>query len=98
LPGTEELLRILCDITAKNVALVAQLRSLKQVGPLADEIERLESEADGVYRKVMAELFSGRHDALTILRWKDVVEEIEAAIDAVEDSSDVAQSIAVKHA
>ena len=54
--------------------------------------------ADAQYRKVMAELFSGRHDALDILRWKDVVESIESAIDAVEDASDEVQSIAVKHA
>lgn len=98
LPGIEELLRILCDITARNVALVHGLRTLRNLTPVIDEIERLESEADGVYRKVMAELFSGRHDALDILRWKDVVEAIESAIDAVEDASDEVQSIAVKHA
>ena len=33
-----------------------------------------------------------------ILRWKDIVEAIEAAIDAIEDASDVVQSIVVKHA
>ena len=98
LPGIDELLRLLCDITAKNVALVAGLRTLRDLNPIIDEIERLESEADTQYRKVMAELFSGRHDALDILRWKDVVESIEGAIDAVEDASDEVQSIAVKHA
>ena len=98
LPGISELLRILVEATSKNVALIAGLRTLRNLGPLIDEIERLESEADGVYRTVMAELFSGRHDALDILRWKDVVEAIESAIDAVEDASDEVQSIAVKHA
>lgn len=98
LPGIADLLRILRDITARNVALVHGLRTLRNLTPIIDEIERLESEADGVYRTVMAELFSGRHDALDILRWKDVVESIERAIDAVEDASDEVQSIAVKHA
>ena len=98
LAGVSDLLRILREITAKNVQLVHGLRSLNNLTSLADEIERLESEADSVYRKVMAELFSGQHDALEILRWKDVVEAIESAIDAVEDASDVVQSIAVKHA
>ncbi len=97
LPGVDELLRILVQITAKNVEVVKGLRSLRGLQTLIDEIERLESEADGVYRKVMAELFSGRHDALDILRWKDVVEAIEGAIDAVEDASDEVQSIVVKH-
>lgn len=98
LPGIEELLRILVDATSRNVALIAGLRTLRDLSPIIDEIERLESEADGVYRTVMAELFSGRHNALDILRWKDVVEAIESAIDAVEDASDEVQSIAVKHA
>ena len=98
LPGVDELLRILVQITSKGVELVKGLRSLRGLQTLIDEIERLESEADGIYRKVMAELFSGRHDALDILRWKDVVEAIESAIDAVEDASDEVQSIAVKHA
>ncbi|HNJ97541.1 MAG TPA: DUF47 family protein [Ilumatobacteraceae bacterium] len=98
LPGVDQLLRILVDITAKNVELVAGLRGLRGITGLADEIERLESEADGLYRKTMAELFSGKYEALDILRWKDVVEAIETAIDAVEDASDEVQSIAVKHA
>ena len=97
LEGVSELLRILVEITSRNVTLVHGLRTLRDLNGVIDEIERLESEADGVYRKVMAELFSGRHDALDILRWKDVVESIESAIDAVEDASDVVQAIAVKH-
>ncbi|MEQ1703262.1 MAG: DUF47 family protein, partial [Ilumatobacteraceae bacterium] len=97
LPGIGELLGILHSITTRNVALVSGLRTMKNLTPIIDEIERLESEADGVYRTVMAELFSGRHDALDILRWKDVVESIEGAIDAVEDASDEVQSIVVKH-
>ena len=46
----------------------------------------------------MAELFDGNHDALEILKWKDVVEAVERAINAVEEASDVIESIAVKHA
>ena len=41
---------------------------------------------------------SGRHDALDILRWKEIVEAIEKAIDSVENAADVVSSIAVKHA
>ena len=98
LPGIAELLRLLREITARNVDLVHGLRTLRNLGPIADEIEHLESEADSAFRRVMVELFSGQHDALEILRWKDVVEAIERAIDAVEDASDEVQSIAVKHA
>ncbi|HVE17691.1 MAG TPA: DUF47 family protein, partial [Ilumatobacteraceae bacterium] len=63
-----------------------------------DEIDSIESQADATYRRIMAELFSGTHAALDILKWKDIVEAVERAINAVEDASDVIQAIAVKHA
>ena len=46
----------------------------------------------------MVELFNGTHDAMDILRWKDVVEAVEGAINAIERASDIIQSISVKHA
>ena len=97
-PGVAEQLDLLARASRTNASLVEKLRTLRGVQQVADEIERLESEADGVYRQVTAELFSGKHDALEILRWKDIVEAIESAIDAIEDASDVVQFIAVKHA
>lgn len=98
LAGVDELLVHLEKITALDVELMARLRSLRDIAVLADEIDAKESEADATYRRVTAELFSGRHDALDILRWNDVVAAVERAIDAVERASDVAMSIAVKHA
>jgi len=96
--GVTEQVGLLVRASERNATLVRTLRTLKGVQPVADEIERIESEADGVYRRVTAELFDGTHDALEILRWKDVVEAVELAIDAIEDSSDAVQFIAVKHA
>ena len=97
-PGVDEQLALLTKAGATCAELVRSLRTLRNVPAKAHEIERLESEADGMYRRVTAELFNGRHDALEILKWKDIVEAIEAAIDAIEDASDVVQFIAVKHA
>lgn len=98
IPGVNEQVALLATAAEANVRLVAKLRTLRDTQTVADEIERIESEADAMYRKVTAELFNGQHDALEILRWKDIVEAIEAAIDAIEDASDVIQSIVVKHA
>ena len=81
-----------------NVQLVGKLRTLDDLTVHLDEIDRIESEADAMFRRIMAELFNGSHEALEILKWKDVVEALERAINAVEDASDVIQSIAVKHA
>ncbi|MEZ5274444.1 MAG: DUF47 family protein [Ilumatobacteraceae bacterium] len=97
-PGVNEQLVLLAKAGATCAELVRCLRTLRNVPAKAHEIERLESEADGMYRRVTAELFGGQHDALEILKWKDIVEAIESAIDAIEDASDVVQFIAVKHA
>lgn len=98
LPGLDDLVQKLVDITALNVQLAARLKSLREISAIADQIDATESAADAAFRRITAELFSGSHDALDILRWNDVVAAIEKAIDAVERSSDVALSIAVKHA
>jgi predicted phosphate transport protein (TIGR00153 family) len=98
LPGVAEQVGLLRRIAESNVKLVDKLRTLDDLSVHLDEIDRLESEADAMFRRIMAELFNGSHEALEILKWKDVVEALERAINAVEDASDVIQSIAVKHA
>ena len=45
LPGIKELLRILAEVTSRNVALIAGLRTLRNLGPIIDEIERLNEKA-----------------------------------------------------
>jgi uncharacterized protein Yka (UPF0111/DUF47 family) len=71
---------------------------MRKIHEQVDAIDEMESSADRIFRRITSELFSGRHDALDILRWKEIVEAIERAIDAVEDASDMIQSIAIKHA
>jgi uncharacterized protein Yka (UPF0111/DUF47 family) len=44
----------------------------------------------------MARLFSGEYEALDVIKWKDVIEAIEGAMNAIEDVSDVVESILVK--
>ena len=98
LPGLQELNELLVQITAANIRCIATLVTLKESNAIVDEIDRMESEADAAYRRVTAELFSGRFDALEVLKWKDVVEAVERSIDAVEKASDIVQAIAIKHA
>jgi predicted phosphate transport protein (TIGR00153 family) len=98
LPGVADLVALLRMIAEANVVLIGRLPTLKNLSDQIDEIDRLENDADAAYRRIIAELFNGTHKALEILKWKDVVEAIERAINAVQDASDVVQSIAVKHA
>lgn len=98
LAGVSELVGLLRKIVEANRILVGKLSTLDDLHGDLDAIDDIESQADGAYRRIMAELFSGKHDALDILKWKDIVEAVERAINAVEDASDVIQAIAVKHA
>ncbi len=61
------------------------------------EVNRLENDGDRVYRRAVAGLFNGDHRTLDVLKWKDIIDELEAAIDRLEDASDVLEAIALKH-
>jgi len=98
LPGVSDLVALLRQIAEVNVELIGKLPTLKQLNDVIDRIDTLEREADAVFRRVMGELFNGAHAPLDILKWKDVIEAIERAINAVQDASGVVESIAVKHA
>ena len=66
--------------------------------PELDEINRLEATGDDVYRRTTAELFSGKYDTFTVLKWMGIVDAMEEALDAVDDTSKMIASIAVKYA
>ena len=81
-----------------NERLITKLPKLRGLQAELDEIDAIESEADGAYRRALAQLYSGEFEAFGVLRWQDIVKELEAAIDGFEDASDLVASIAVKHA
>ena len=72
---------------------------LKTMTELADywvECNRLENEGDRTYRMLLVRLFSGEYDALTVLKMKEVADELEAACDAFEHVANTVETIAVK--
>ena len=59
-------------------------------------VRELENEGDRLSREAVADLFRSGRDALTIIRWKDIHEQIEEACDACENAADVLEAILVK--
>ena len=53
------------------------------------EINSLENEGDKFYRRAVADLFSGDHRAMDVLRWKEVIETLEEALDGLENVANV---------
>ena len=98
LPEVLEQAELIVRMSEKTVELIGNLESMKGTKPLLDDIDKLESEGDAVYRRTLARLFSGEFEALDVLKWKDIVTAMEAAMNALEDISDVVESIVLKHA
>jgi predicted phosphate transport protein (TIGR00153 family) len=88
-----EVLERAAEVTAQAMP---RLRSLKDLQEYWIEVNRLENQADQVYRQLLARLFSGEFDAMTVMKLKDVVEELESAADAFEHVANTVETIAVK--
>lgn len=88
------------DVIERAAELTAeamlQLRSMKDLSEFWIELNRLENQADQVYRRLLARLFSGDFDALTVMKLKEVVDQLEAAADAFEHVANTVETIAVK--
>jgi len=77
--------------------IVTILRRPKNVTQRLVEIHRLENEGDDIYHAAIAELFHDSHDALTVLKWKEVYEKLEAAVDRCENVANIIESVIIKH-
>jgi predicted phosphate transport protein (TIGR00153 family) len=73
-----------------------RLKSMKGLEEYWIEINRLENAGDKSYRRILAKLFSGSYEALEVLKLKDVVDSLEAAIDGFERVANIIEQIAVK--
>ena len=93
-----EMAEILHETAEAMVRLMEKLPKLRDLQQELDVVDELESKGDDVYRRTMAHLFSGEFKAFTVLRWKDIVEAMESALNSFEKASDIVASIAVKHA
>ena len=61
------------------------------------ELRELEDEGDRLARDAISDLFSGSTDPIALIRWKDIHEQLEEAVDACENAADVLEAILVKN-
>ena len=92
-----ELSRILVDCGAQIEGAVASLKDFKNLMAFTIELNRLENEADIISREAVADLFSGKHDFLDVLRWKEIYGRLESAADQCEDVANTIESIVIKN-
>jgi predicted phosphate transport protein (TIGR00153 family) len=96
LPEITELADLLVSMGDEQVALVGRLRGGDGARYHLERIEQLEHRGNSLHHKAIQRLFRGGYDAIEILKWKDIVQAFEDAANAIEDVSDVVESILVK--
>jgi hypothetical protein len=77
---------------------VIAVKSPAQVSKQVAEIKRLEEEGDAIYHDAVGALFAGTPDPLEVIRWKEVYETLEIAIDQCMGVANALQSISIKNA
>ena len=93
--------KVLVHATKIIVELVPQLRNLKRTDALIQQciaIHTQENEGDRIEQHALASLFENNHDAMTIIKWKDIYEDLEEATDRCEDVANVIEGIVLKNA
>jgi uncharacterized protein len=91
-----ELADVLVGADEQIVKALERLGAGAEPGPHLVEIHRLENEGDRVLRDGVASLFAGGADPMVVIRWKDIFESLEAAVDACETVAHVIEGIMLK--
>jgi uncharacterized protein Yka (UPF0111/DUF47 family) len=91
-----ELADVLVGADEQIVKALERLGAGAEPGPHLVEIHRLENEGDRLLRDGVASLFAGGADPMVVIRWKDIFESLEAAVDACETVAHVIEGIMLK--
>jgi predicted phosphate transport protein (TIGR00153 family) len=95
-PLMHEQIQLLQRSANETAEAMSRLKTLRDLEPYWIEVNRLENEADRVYRKLLTKLFSGDYDALTMVKLREVADGLEEAADALEHVAHAVETIAVK--
>ena len=91
-----ELADVLVGASEQVAGALAALREGIDLAPRLVEIHRLENEGDRVSRDAVASLFEGGIDPMVVIRWKDIFDALEAAVDACEKVAHILEGIALR--
>ncbi|MDD5305996.1 MAG: DUF47 family protein [Deltaproteobacteria bacterium] len=97
----KDLVRLLVAATAELHAVTKEMKNFKKsrdLKPRVIEINRIENEGDRLYRRAVRALFTQEKDPLEVMKWKEVYEYLESALDACEHVANIILGVVVKHA
>ena len=93
----QRLAHILLQASRQIADAMPRMRSFRDISHYTVEINRLENDGDRVSREAMASLFDNGIDPMVVIRWKDLFERLEEAIDACETVANVLEGIVIKN-
>jgi uncharacterized protein len=101
IPDARELAGVLVGAVEKMLEAVKGLRNLKDTARILQacrEVNDLENRGDTLIRRALADLFNGGHDPIFVMKWKEILDYIEDAIDRAEDVANVIEGVVLEHA
>jgi predicted phosphate transport protein (TIGR00153 family) len=94
---SQRLAHILLQSSRQIAEAMPRLRTFKDISHYTVEINRLENDGDRVTREAIASLFDTGIDPMVVIRWKDLFERLEEAIDATERVANILEGIVIKN-
>ncbi|MEA2444286.1 MAG: uncharacterized protein QOJ12_1578 [Thermoleophilales bacterium] len=94
----QQLAHVLRDACRQLAEAIPRLRGFNDMSHYIIEVHRLENDGDRVSRDAMAALFDNGVDPMMVIRWKDIFERLENAIDATEHVANILEGIVIKNA
>jgi uncharacterized protein len=91
------LARVLHQAARQVSEAIPRLRGSQDVSHYTVEINRLENDGDRIVREAVASLFDNGIDPMVVIRWKDIFERLENAIDSTEHVANIIEGIAIKN-
>src|SRR3989440_8179232 len=93
----QQLAHVLLQAARTIAEAIPRLRSFDDISHYTVEINRLENDGDRITREAMASLFDTGIDPMVVIRWKDIYERLENAIDATERVANILEGITIKN-
>ncbi len=91
------LAEVLTQASRQIAEAMPRMRGFKDISHYTVEVNRLENDGDRISREAMAALFDEGIDPMVVIRWKDIYERLEQAIDATERVANILEGIVIKN-
>jgi predicted phosphate transport protein (TIGR00153 family) len=96
--GVQRMVDVLQRMMGVLYEAVSRLKKGDDVIRYCVEAKELEEEGDSIYHESLGQLFERERDAIELIKWKEIYDNLEATLDQAEDVANVIESITIKHA